>query len=333
MTTETVSEKSKKSEILEAYNHLLKENKDLQKASRKVVVEKEEKRQVVTKSELNTPDKIIKDLADLKLLVTKYFEEIGGNIIEERHKLTEIQQAIHIEKDRLQRKHDIGEQADMLEALLLIQEQKRQDFEKERMLFEAELKEQKDNMLKERKREMEEYNYELKLARQKDSDQYTAKKAALEQELIQKRTVWEATCAEREKSLKDAEIELSELREQVANFPEVLSTTIEKSKAEAIEKLQTEYQFNSKLREQEHEAETKLLKQTIESCKAKIKEMEAMIVQLTKQANAAGHKVQDIAIRAIEGASGLPTRPNQRMVNDPADNSSQCLQADTSSAD
>ena len=52
-TTETVSEKSKKSEIMEAYHQLLEENKNLQKASRKTAVEQDTKQQVVSKSEQN----------------------------------------------------------------------------------------------------------------------------------------------------------------------------------------------------------------------------------------------------------------------------------------
>ena len=308
MTSDTLSDKNKKSDILEAYNQLLKENKDLQKVSRKTIVEQEEKIQLVSKAEKNVPDRIIKDLNDLKLSVTKNIEEIGGCILEERHKLKEIQQAIDIEKNNLSRKHEIGEQADMLEALLLAQEQKRQNFEKERTRFQAEFEEQKTYLLKERKREMEEYNYGLKLDRQKDADQYLLKKTALEQELIQKRGAWEAECSEREKSLKDNEAELASLREQVASFPESLNAAIEKARTESIEKLQIEYKFNSKLREQEYTSETNLLKQTIESYKAKTKEMEDLTTQLTKQANTAGQKVQDIAIRAIEGASGLPKR-------------------------
>lgn len=306
MAVDTVSEKSKKNDILEAYHQLLKENKDLQKVSRKTVVEQEEKRQIVTKSEQNTPDRIIKDIADLKLLVTKHLEEIGGHIIEERHKLKEIQQAISIEKESLKRKHEMSEQADMLETLLLAQERKRQDFEKERVQFKNEFDEQKTTLLKERKREIEEYNYRLTLERQKDSDQYASKKTALEQELIQKRSAWEAECTERERILKDSESELINLREQVASFPESLKVAIEKATAAAIENLQIEYKFNTKLREQEYTAETKLLKQTIDSCKTKIEEMESLVTQLTQQTNTAGKQVQDIAIRAIEGASGLP---------------------------
>jgi len=53
----------------------------------------------------------------------------------------------------------------------------------------------------------------------------------------------------------------------------------------------------------EVEGERKLNQQIIAALEKKIKEQEELIHQLTEKANEAGRQVQDIAIKAIEGAS------------------------------
>jgi len=51
------------------------------------------------------------------------------------------------------------------------------------------------------------------------------------------------------------------------------------------------------------EGERKLNKQVVSALEAKIKEQEAYIRQLTQKTDQAGQQVQNIALKAIEGAS------------------------------
>jgi hypothetical protein len=57
----------------------------------------------------------------------------------------------------------------------------------------------------------------------------------------------------------------------------------------------------------ETEGERKLNQQTVASLQAKIKEQEEQIHQLTRRADDAGTQVQNIAVRAIEGAAAWRT--------------------------
>ncbi len=320
-----VTPKSTKTEILDAYNALLKKIKEQKPVDRQVEKEKAEKVQIVETAAQNSEEKIVKGLADLKLGITKALDETEQKLLGEFKRLNGMRQAIEIEKKNLEEIHEIRAEADSLATLLLAQKERRQAFEVEigqkRNEFETETmqkrlqwkkeqddyermkKEREEEVKKSRQREEEEYGYNLRLHRKKDEDAYAANKGAQEKELQEKKLILEKAWLERESALSARERELVDLRARVEAFPAELEQAVKKAEQTVTERLQFTYQYEKAMLAKETENERKLSQQIIKSLEAKIKEQDEQIRQLTQKAGEAGMQVQNIAIKAIEGAS------------------------------
>jgi hypothetical protein len=166
-------------------------------------------------------------------------------------------------------------------------------------------KELKDKSDKDRKREEEEYAYNLKLTRKKDTDFYEEKKAGLEKELKEKKTVFDQDIANRQAEVVAAEIELKELRAKTAAFPSEIEKAVTLAVKSATEKLQAEFRFDKELTAKQTEGEIKLKEQTVDTLKSKIKDMEAIIGEMSKKASTAEISVKDIAMKAIESSGKM----------------------------
>ncbi|MGA1825855.1 MAG: hypothetical protein ACMUIP_14465, partial [bacterium] len=191
---------------------------------------------------------------------------------------------------------------------------KKAQWKKEQEAFELARKEREIQIKKERQREEEEYIYNLNLTRKKDTDVYEAKKASLEKELKdkkesvekelnEKRSLADKDLSDREAAILSKEKEFEELHSRVEGFPKQLEKGIKDAEKAIMEKLELKYSHESALMKKEIEGERKLFQQTIEALEAKIKTQNALIEQLTQKTNLAGQQVQDIAIKAIEGAA------------------------------
>lgn len=219
-----------------------------------------------------------------------------------------------IEKKYLEEIFNIKVGADSLSALLQAQKEKKEAFEQEMEAkriqwkqeqenYELQKKERDAQIKKERESEQEEYNYNLKLQRKKDADQYAAQKLEFEKELANKKAAVEKELAEREALVTAREKEFAELKAKVEAFPSELDRVIKETEKFVTEKIELKYKHQAELASKEIEGERKLNKQMIASFESKIKEQEELIRQLTQKANDAGIQVQNIAIKAIEGAS------------------------------
>ena len=320
-----VSAKNTKNEILQAYDELLTKIKEEKPFDRKEEKKKEEEKKIIKGASQNSVEKIVKGLAEIKLEIGTALDTLEERLIKEFKKLTELQQAIEIEQKELEEIHEIKVNADSLAALLRAQKEKRSQFdaemEEKKEAFESDMaqkrlqwrKEQEDYDLsrkerdmkvkKEREREEEEYNYALQLKRKKDNDAYEAKKVSLDKELKDKRAVVEKEFSEREALVSARENELNDLKTRVAEFPMQLEKAVKDTEKSVIEKLEFKYKHEAELATKEIEGERKLNKQIVSALEAKIKEQETHIRQLTQKTDQAGQQVQNIAIKAIEGAS------------------------------
>lgn len=320
-----VSAKSKKSDILEAYEELLKKVETTQPISSQEKKVEKEKQEVLFGSLKLNDEKIIKNIAHLKLTIGQSLDQLEQAFSEEYRKLSNLQKAIEIETSTIEELYGIKRNARSLEVLLLAQkerkeqfelemrkieeeleqeiEEKKQSWKKEEEIFETEKKEQALQLKKERKRDEEDYNYTLQLERKKDNDLYEEKKQTLEKELRGKKLALETEFAQREKVVSEQEQEFKNLKQEVELFPEKLEAAVKQAEAGVKEELEREFNYKTELTSQEYAGEKKLNLQTISSLKEKIKEQEEIIYQLTQKANTAGDQVQAIAIKAIEGAS------------------------------
>lgn len=181
--------------------------------------------------------------------------------------------------------------------------------------FAEQQKELKETTEKQRKREEEEYTYNLKLARKKDSDAYEEQKSRLLKELADKKAAFEKEISEREARVVAAEAELSDLRKKAETFPKELEKAVAVAEKAVSEKLTTKYEFEKQLTARQTEGELKLKDQAISTLQAKIKDLETLNKELSGKAVTAEASVKDIAIKAIENSRKLQiidkTRDNQ----------------------
>jgi len=337
-----INTKSTKAEILEAYKDLQEQLKS--EENKAPQQEKAEKEKEEVRKEANTlsPQKIVKGLADIKLEIGDAFDKVEEALLGEFKKLEQLKKAGQYEEAHLEEVYEIKTNADSLAVLLRANQQKREDFEKEmeekkasfenmmketRQQWEKEQKERQQQLKEEeeitkrnRKREEEEYKYTLTITRKKEEDDYNARKAALENELVQKKQTVEKDLAEREKAITEQEAEFNELKKKVDAFPAELDKAAANARKETEKELNTRFEYEKNLADKEMQSEVKLLKQIISSLENKIKEQEALIKQLNEKTNVAGEQVQTIALKALEGAA--TSRPD-RYGSDKRDEKSQ----------
>lgn len=95
------------------------------------------------------------------------------------------------------------------------------------------------------------------------------------------------------------------LRNQISLRMPGVNKAIDKTKIETEEAVKKQYQFEMQLSQKELEGEKRLYEQKVSSFLEKIKEQDNLIKTLTARVDQSGKQVQDIAIKAVEGASAL----------------------------
>lgn len=309
-----ITPKSPKSTILEAYNELLEKIQTQSEPNGKQAKEKEEKKEIVKSSSVNSVEKIVDAISALKINITNSLDKVEDSLINEFKKLTQLNEAIKIQSLEIENLYKIKLEAESLTALLQAQKLKKQEFEdemaekekiteidfkdkkksleKELKDFETSIKEQVEQKKKQQQREEDDYKYNLELKRKKESDAYNAQRIATEKELT-----------ERESKISEKENLLAELQKKVETFPAELDKAIKSTEKTVTEKIESKYKYESQLAAKEIEGERKLKEQIISSLEIKIKEQENLIKQLTAKNDNAVNQVKDIAVKALEGSA------------------------------
>ncbi len=330
-----VNEKKTKSEILKAYEELLQTVAQQKKEEPRKIQEETKKAEIVKRVESLSDEAIVKGFAALKIELASTLEKLEDKLLEEFGKYEELKEATAFENANLQSLYQITANADSLAALLMAQKVKREEFEaeialkrenfeneteREKLQFETEIKEKREQWKKEkslaeqqtkeeaeglkkkREREEEEYLYNLKLLRKKDTDQYQEQKLKLEKELSDKKALFDIEIAQHQAKVQDTENELKQLREKAEIFPAEMDKAVKQAEKLLADKLQAQFKFEKELSAKQNEGEQKLFEQTIQTLQNKIKDLEAIIKELTAKANTAEVSVKDIALKAIESS-------------------------------
>jgi hypothetical protein len=322
-----LSSKSTKEEMMKAYNELLAKYQEraANVPEKKAEIKKSADTAVVERASTYTVETIIKGLADLNINLGKGLTELARELTVEASKLTEIREAIAVETRALEELHDIRLAADTLASLIQEHEQrkaafeeemavaeersnnemaaKRADWKKEQEAYNAALKENEGRLRKEREREREEYEYNLALTRKKDKDLYEEQKANLEKALKEEKLKQEQELSAREATVAAQEAELAELRARVAAFPAELTAAVEQAQREAALQAENRAKQAAQLWAKEGEGDKRVAQLRIAALEETVTKQLEQIEALTKKLNDANAQVQEIAIKAIEGAS------------------------------
>lgn len=318
-----------KQEMLEAYDEALKELQEKREAGLRPeerIEERKAKKAVDVADALST-EGIVKGIANLKSEIGKMFTQLSDRLEEEVDKYAEIKKAIESKEKELQEIYEIQKSASALVALIETHHQKREEFEaelaarkqeltreiesvraeweKEKKLHEAEIKERDAAELKRREREKEEYRYAFAREQQLAKDKFDDEKFRLEREIQLKKEQMERELAEKERVLAGKEEELNELGKKVAAFPKEMETAVSKAVKEATDRLQLEAKNREELMKKEFAGEKNVLTTRIASLEQTIKEQSEQIAKLSSQTERASIQVQDIALKALEASSNF----------------------------
>lgn len=333
---EQPTSKSTKAEILEMYDKLLQEKEQLEAKVEQLLKEKQATEKDGGKIVENgragerpaaptSLDGIIQTLSVLRSGFGDAVSELSAKLIAEASTLAELCCNVEEGMQQLESLHGLQVTDGTLNQLIqeyieksnsfeADEQQNQETFEQEmaekRKVWQKEqeehtrfIKERDETTKKAEQREAAEYKYDLELRRKLDNDQYEQqqkqRKKTLEDLEETKRREW----AEREKRIAEQEKEFAELKIQVENFPEKLEIAIKEAREKGTEMTGRQTKVKADLRLKEVEGERRIYELKIQSLEDTLKHQQQQMNGLSAQLDVAVKQVQDLAVKAIEGAS------------------------------
>ena len=262
-----------------------------------------------------TVEGVVRTISGLGLEISKALSDISGKLTQEVERLSAVREAVDLERTELERLHKIDVAATALDQLV-------QDYAREKERLEAEIagqraaweeesrntererKEQEESLKKARLREIEEYEYKKNLERKKAQDKYEEDQRLQEKKNKERQEALEKSWQQRETALKEQEQELLRLRKEAQEFPETVKTEADKAAVLAAKAAEQKSEQEILLLKKEADTEKRLSSLQVKTLEETIARQSAQIAALQKQMDEAKQQVQDIAVKAIEGASG-----------------------------
>jgi len=333
-TEDDLSMKNTKRELLDAYQDAVEQLREREKTQLKPeqTIQARKDAQVVAAVTDLSARKVDQGIGQLRSEVNKMLSELAEKLTGEVERFETARRAIAIKEHELKEVYEIERSAGTLAALIESQHQKSETFEsdmaakkealtleietlrqraeKEKAERQAEAKEWEQQQAKQHKRQEEEYRYAFEREQQLARDKFEDEKSRL---LTEKETIAGQTQAlkertekelqEREQRLAEREGELESLQAQVGAFPKQLEATVDKAVKETTERLQLEAKYRQDLLQKDFEGEKNVLTSRIQSLEKSVREQSEQLTKLGQQQESAYQKVQDVAVKAIEGAS------------------------------
>lgn len=330
----TITSRDTKTEILKAYDQLLQEKEQLDARVAQLLKEKQAPKKETAKAAgqerpavPSTIDHIIATLSVLRPGFGDAVSELSAKLLSEASKLAELRRDVEKEIQRLESLHGLQVTDGTLEQL--IQEytekstafeaeagqrqeafeqemaEKRKTWQKEQAQHARFIKERDDTTKKAEQREAAEYKYDLELQRKLDNDQYDQQQAQLQKALEDFEEAKKKELDERDMQVIHQEMEWGDLERAVKQFPKELETAVKKAKEEGTKLARRPTKMKADLRAKEAEGERRVSELKIQSLEDSIKKQLQQLNNLSKQLDAAVKQAQDLAVKAIEGASNV----------------------------
>ncbi|HEV8130288.1 MAG TPA: hypothetical protein VGQ81_03490 [Acidobacteriota bacterium] len=309
--------KRSKSDIQKEFSKTIEEQAQEKEATSPKAQELSKLREMETRQAVEqvSVEGVVQKISSLGLEISKSLGELSEKLIQEVERLTSVREAVQLEARELERLHKIDISATALDQLI-------QDYQAQKEKLAAEMssqragwaeeereraqeqKEYDDNLRKQRQRETEDYEYKKSLERKKAEDKYEEAIRLLEKKNKEKQETLEKEWQLREASLREKEEDLVRLTKEVEGFPAKLKTEIDRAATEAVKLTEQRFEQQTILLRKDAEAEKRLSELQIKSLQESVTRQSAEIEILRGQFEEAKRQVQDIAVKAIEGASG-----------------------------
>jgi uncharacterized coiled-coil protein SlyX len=262
-----------------------------------------------------TVEAVVQRIAGLGLEIGKALAEVSGRLAEETQLLASLREAVALERKEIDRLHQIDVAATALDQMVqdYAREKQRLEgeiasgraaWEEESAKAERERKEQEDGLKKQRQREIEDYEYKKALERKKAQDKYDEDVRLLEKKNAEKQETLEKGWKQREAALKEQEEELARLKKEAEGFPARLQKEAAAAAEQARKETEARLEQHALGLRKDAESEKRLAELRIKTLEEAAARQQAQIAALEKQLAEAKQQVQDIAVKAIEGASG-----------------------------
>ena len=340
-----MNDKNTKAEILEAYKQLEQEKNALDSqlkqlnndksanisqseiAVQELAIAEARKAMALTESKQKMQG-TIDNLILLQFGFGAAVSELSEKLTTEASKLGELQRTVGDEIQQLQELHsledvaedtldnliqqyeesaktfsaELSEQRETVEQELL---ERRQAWEKEQELQKLAVKERNENHQKARERDEELYDYDLNLQRNLDIEEYEQRQKRLYQEIEEFQQEQEKLWAERETSISEREKLYAEVKAKVEAFPKELEANIKNGKDNGRNIGNYQAKVKADLSAKDIEGQKQNYELQIQGMLQTIQNQDARLASLSKQLDSALKQVQDLAVKAIEGASNL----------------------------
>jgi len=284
---------------------------------------------VQTAAALMEDAKGVQDIAALKTALGRMLGQLAEQLDAELQKFQAVQKAVALKEQELKEFYEIEKNVQTLAALLEAQTQERAAFEeekaheredletamaetrerwqKEKADYDLAVKAQKEADKKLRDREREEYEYAFSREKALAQNQFLDEKAAQEKELATAREAAGKELAEREHLVAEHEIELKELRAAVEKLAKERDLAVKQAVDALREKLGGEHKAQIELLQKTFDGERGVLATKLQAMEGTVKEQTAQLTKANAQLEAAYGKVQDIAVKALEGSANAKT--------------------------
>ena len=262
-----------------------------------------------------TVDTVVQKISGLGLEVSRALAGISEKLSQEVELLAGVREAVALERKELQHLHKIDVAATALDQLVQDYAHENQKLESEiaiqRSVWEEETaqlarerKEQEEAQKRMRQREVDDYEYKKTLDRKKAQDKYEEEHRVRDKKNQEQQEALEKDWQRREAAIKEREAEMARLVKEAAEYPARLlketETAAMQGRKEAEGKLEQEIIGLKK----DAETEKRLSHLQVKTLEDALARNATQITALDKQLADAKQQVQDIAVKAIEGASG-----------------------------
>jgi colicin import membrane protein len=258
---------------------------------------------------------VAQSISALSIQISKALAAVSDDLIAEVQRLAVVREAVALERAELERLHKIDVAATALDQLAQDYDSKSEALEAamstRRATWDAELKareraekEYDENLKKQRQRETEEYEYKKTIDRKKAQEKYDEDMRSIEKKNREKQETLEKSWEQRERTIKEREEEYVRLQREVSGFPARLQAETERAASDATRQTEQRFEQQVLMMTKEREADRRLSDLQIKTLEEGVARQTAQMAALQKQLDEAKQQVQDIAVKAIEGASG-----------------------------
>ena len=331
----SVTEKSTKTEIFEAYEaatKALKAKEQSQLNPEKVKASKR-KNEVIEKVKAFSVDGVSRGIETVRSRAASILAQVEQDMVAQLGELESVQEALNARQTELKEIYGIEAEATGLAALVEAQRDRRNTFEKEilerRAAFDAEmaaartawniekteymrnqsLRNEQDQVARTRELETSKYNFERdqKAKYDKLTDELTVRTKAFEADMEQRMKTYSAqleALAKRELLQKDLETKVAALETEKASLLASIEGKLAAATESAKKSAQVGFGIEVNAIKKSYEADVTVLKGKVETLTAQVDEYRAANNMLTNKLEAAYAKVQSVAERALEAQGG-----------------------------